>query len=752
MLAGRCLAYGEGTTYRALADIVRGLGDDPRGADRGAARRRRAGDPRASLARRACPTSPRSPTRRRGRCGACSSASRAIARSSSRSRTSTGRSPCCWTCSTTSSRCRAARRSSSCASRGPSCSSRRPRWAAPQPRPRRSSCSTRSATPRRARARRAPRRASELAAADRAAGRGQPAVRRAARGRRARRRRAAGQPPCRARGAHRPPRRRRSGCCCSARPSRDARFTRARSRRCCPTPSGARWQRFLAGLARKGLVGGDRAAVPRRGRVSLRSRAHPRRRLRGRAEAPARRPACRRRRLARARPQAADEIVGFHFEQACPAPRRAGPLRRARARAAPRARSSASRRRRARSAHAATRRRPARCSSARSRRSTRTPAERAELLPELGAALLRSGPHDRGVRACSTRRSRRRPSPTCRRVREVEREFVRLETEPSQGTEQRAARRGGGDATSSTATRRRTASSARGRCAPRPRGRRAKSAAPTTRGARPRERARRAGDDRDALRRPRLARDGRGARPAAGRRGDRSLRVVSRPRHREPRREMWTINPLALLHAMKGDFALAEQLLGEAGETRAEARTARAIPSPITRPRSAARRPARARRGRAAHGRRAALGDGRQQTARHDDRDARTSRLRTRRLEEADALCRETADAAAADDIVSQVHLAQRPGEAPRPRRPRRRGRAARARGDRAGRADRLLSHHGDAMVDLAEVLQMSARPAEAQERCTMRSRSTRPRATLAAAGNARAAAGAGDATHPPEG
>ncbi len=30
VLAGRCLAYGEGTTYRALADIVRGLGDDPR--------------------------------------------------------------------------------------------------------------------------------------------------------------------------------------------------------------------------------------------------------------------------------------------------------------------------------------------------------------------------------------------------------------------------------------------------------------------------------------------------------------------------------------------------------------------------------------------------------------------------------------------------------------------------------------------------------------------------------------------------
>ena len=30
VLAGRCLAYGEGTTYRALADIVRGLGVDPR--------------------------------------------------------------------------------------------------------------------------------------------------------------------------------------------------------------------------------------------------------------------------------------------------------------------------------------------------------------------------------------------------------------------------------------------------------------------------------------------------------------------------------------------------------------------------------------------------------------------------------------------------------------------------------------------------------------------------------------------------
>ena len=30
VLTGRCLAYGEGTTYRAIADIVRGLGGDPR--------------------------------------------------------------------------------------------------------------------------------------------------------------------------------------------------------------------------------------------------------------------------------------------------------------------------------------------------------------------------------------------------------------------------------------------------------------------------------------------------------------------------------------------------------------------------------------------------------------------------------------------------------------------------------------------------------------------------------------------------
>ena len=30
VLAGRCLAYGEGTVYQALAEIVRGLGDDPR--------------------------------------------------------------------------------------------------------------------------------------------------------------------------------------------------------------------------------------------------------------------------------------------------------------------------------------------------------------------------------------------------------------------------------------------------------------------------------------------------------------------------------------------------------------------------------------------------------------------------------------------------------------------------------------------------------------------------------------------------
>ena len=114
VLTGRCLAYGEGTTYRAIADIVRGLGGDPREQ----VQARLPGDEPAvrgilaaiGLSHEAAQVEETSWALRR-----LLARSPASARSSSPSRTSTGPSRRCWRCSTISSRCRAARRSCSSA-------------------------------------------------------------------------------------------------------------------------------------------------------------------------------------------------------------------------------------------------------------------------------------------------------------------------------------------------------------------------------------------------------------------------------------------------------------------------------------------------------------------------------------------------------------------------------------------------------------------------------------------------------------
>ena len=132
VVTGGCPSYGEGVTYRPLAEIV------------GPARRARAASRRCSATgrpRRRCWPRPgcrrAGPGRRRrsGPCAGCSRRRPASARSSSCSRTCTGRSRRCSTCSTTSPSSRAATRSCSSASPGPSCSrrARRGRAAAGHP-------------------------------------------------------------------------------------------------------------------------------------------------------------------------------------------------------------------------------------------------------------------------------------------------------------------------------------------------------------------------------------------------------------------------------------------------------------------------------------------------------------------------------------------------------------------------------------------------------------------------------------------
>ncbi len=115
VLAGRCLSYGEGTTYRAIADIVRGLGGDPRGrveellaGDEQAVRGvlSAIGLSRGAGAGRGDGMGGAAPLRAPG--------ARPTARRRHRGHP-LGRARRCWICSTTSRRCRAARRSCSSA-------------------------------------------------------------------------------------------------------------------------------------------------------------------------------------------------------------------------------------------------------------------------------------------------------------------------------------------------------------------------------------------------------------------------------------------------------------------------------------------------------------------------------------------------------------------------------------------------------------------------------------------------------------
>jgi class 3 adenylate cyclase/tetratricopeptide (TPR) repeat protein len=178
----------------------------------------------------------------------------------------------------------------------------------------------------------------------------------------------------------------------------------------------------------------------------------------------------------------------------------------------------------------------------------------------------------------------------------------------------------------------------------------------------------------------------------------------------------WAVNALALLHAMRGDFALAEQLLAQANETIEQLGSLHSSVSHIEAlVRLLAGEPALAER---------TLRAGVETLALMTDRAmlATTTAMLAQavyaqgRAEEAGELCRAAADAGAADDIVTQViwrgvaakilACEGRCGEA---------ARLARAAVALVEPTD-LLSHHGDAMLDLGEVLRACGRGDESQD------------------------------------
>ena len=697
MLAGRCLAYGEGTTYRALADIVRGLGGDPR---------RRVeelldGDEQAIRGILGAIGLSDEPAQAEETAWALrrllERARPRPARSSSPSRTSTGPSPRCWTCSTTSSRCPAASPILLVCLTRPELLEPRPAWAAPQPN--RTVLAARRARPTRdaRELARAPRRR-RAGGADRGARRGQPAVRRAARRGRRRARTTAScrraSTPCSrpaSTASTRP-----SGCCCSAPPSRGARFTPARWRRCCRRSE----RRAIAGDARGARAQGpDRRRPPgvrRRGRVSLHARADPRRRLRGPAEARARRAARGRRRLARARvrrPPTRSSATTSSRPACCAAELgHAGERERDAGRRAPSSASQAASRgalaprrpgRRQRAARARARARRGRRRAARARAAAGARRVAASSRGhDRGHARARRGDR-RGARPAGARRARRSSASSCasrpRRTCATERAAPRRRRGPA-GARARGRRR--------RAVPRVVAARAGGM------DRRAGRSAPTRRGARRRRLRAPGGRRARAVRRARLARDRGRVRADAGRRGDRAAARSSATSSRaSPVALAWMLNPLASLHAMQRRLR-ARGALPARGQRDARTSSAACGASvshhealvrllagqPAARRSGAARRTSR---------RSQSMGDG--SAAGDDERDARAGRLRAGPAGRGAASCasdrgRCRRPTTSSPQVIWRGVQAKVLGA----RRALRAGRGARARGRRARRADRL--------------------------------------------------------------
>ena len=336
-------------------------------------------------------------------------------------------------------------------------------------------------------------------------------------------------------------------------------------------------------------------------------------------------------------------------------------------------------------------------------------AARCELLPALGAALFEAGRMDDAALVLD-RAVARAPEPRLRTRAEVERELVRLETELGSGTDR--ARRVADAALPVL----REAGDELGQCR-----------VWLLRG----QLAWHAGRAADADEAWRSA-----ARTAAGRRelfdviGWRATAAVLGPtpvdeaiRRCEAYRALVdasplatasTLNPLALLHAMKGEFGIAAGLLDQAGETLRELGGFGAGVSHLA-------ASVRLLAGQAERAEELLRGDVERLSAMSDGGAlATTTALLAQavfaqgRMDDALALCRMTDRRAAAEDIATQMIW---------------RGVQARIVA-RAGRHDEaealaraavavveptdLLSHRGDAMLALADVLRIAGRPAEA--------------------------------------
>jgi tetratricopeptide (TPR) repeat protein len=180
-----------------------------------------------------------------------------------------------------------------------------------------------------------------------------------------------------------------------------------------------------------------------------------------------------------------------------------------------------------------------------------------------------------------------------------------------------------------------------------------------------------------------------------------------------PVAEAWTINPLAALHAMRGDVELAEALLAQANETLRQLGSLGSSPRHLEalvwllagRP-QLAERPLREGvqrlRSMSAGGLLATTAAMLAQAVYAQDG-----------LEEAGELCRTAAGSAAADDIVTQViwrgvqaKVLARGGD-------RERAEALAREAVALAEPTDLLCHHADAMLDLAEVLRTCSRADE---------------------------------------
>jgi class 3 adenylate cyclase/tetratricopeptide (TPR) repeat protein len=335
-------------------------------------------------------------------------------------------------------------------------------------------------------------------------------------------------------------------------------------------------------------------------------------------------------------------------------------------------------------------------------------AARGELLPALGASLFEGGRMSDAVRVLDEAIASA-PEPRLEARARVEREFVRLETETSAGTGH--ARRVADEVLPVLER----ASDDRGQCRALSLGAQAawitgRIEAADAAWAEAAACAERAGDERElfAILGWRATAAVFGPTPV-----DEALRRCEEVRDRvsaSPVAAAWAVNALALLHAMRGDFETAERFLAQANETLHQLGSLHSSVSHIEAlVRMLAGEPERAE---------AALRAGVEtlEPMSAGDLLATTRAMLAqavcaqRRLTEADELCRAAASGAAEDDIVTQVIW----------RGVRARALAADGRCEEAEALAReavdlveptdLLSHHGDAMLDLAHVLRECGR------------------------------------------